>query len=61
MIAVYYNTDSSPFTMVVLEVEDDDHSKFLDLVGDIEHPLPSAEVLFIENDQVVSHFDYSPC
>jgi len=59
MIAVYYNADSSPFTMYVLELTDEpgEHHKFLEELEKAGYPLPTADVLFIENEKLVDQFN----
>lgn len=57
MIAVFYDQSATPYTMYVLEVEDADHSKFLDALEKSEYPFPTADVLFLENDKVVDQWN----
>lgn len=48
MIAVYYNTNSTPYTMYTLDVVDDTITSFMQAVRENAYPLPSAEVLLLE-------------
>jgi hypothetical protein len=56
MIAVYYDTSSSPFTMYVLPNQTGEHHDFLEDLERAQYPFPSADVLFIENDEVVDQW-----
>jgi hypothetical protein len=58
MIAVYYCRNATPFTMYVLNVKDADHGAFLDaLEANEDYPFPTADVLFIENDEIVDQWN----
>ena len=59
MIAVFYCEDASPYTMLTLHVSPvcSENSRLLvKSLIDAEFLLPTAEVLFIENDEVVNSY-----
>lgn len=59
MIAVYYDTTATPFTIYVLKVTDADHQNFLDTLETTAHPFPSSDVVFIQNERVVHQWNPS--
>lgn len=56
MIAIYHNHESSPFTLYVLEVENDRATEFLEAVCGNSYPFPTSEVVFLDNNKVVNQY-----
>jgi hypothetical protein len=56
MIAVYHYQETD--LIYVINVESDEHHDFLEILDKHpEYPFPSGEIVFIENDTVVSRWD----
>lgn len=58
MIAVYYVESASPRTMFVVKVKNDQYHEFLETLEKEDLPMPDAEVLFIENENVVNEWNW---
>lgn len=68
MIAVYYITfdvlrgrkggsPTSTSSIYSVQVDDDDHHNFLKKLEEQGLPFPEAEVVFIENDKIISQWN----
>lgn len=56
MIAIYYVEESSPYHMCTVDVTDASTEAFLAAIKKDECPMPSSDIVFIENDEVVDQF-----
>lgn len=59
MIAVYYVTSSGPYTMYSVNFKKGSRfnfNEFLDELNKLGYPAPDADVIFIENDEVIDHW-----
>jgi hypothetical protein len=56
MVAVYHNQETD--LIYVINVDSDEHHDFLEILDKYpDYPFPSSEIVFIENDLVVSRWD----
>jgi hypothetical protein len=59
MIAVYYATSSGAYTMHSVNFKKGSRlnfNEFLDALEKLKYPSPDADVIFIENDEVIDHW-----
>lgn len=55
MIAVYYYTDSAPYTMLAIDVKEATLKSLQEaLQANEQYPDPSADVMFIENEKIIN-------
>lgn len=54
MIAIYYVCDASPYTIYSLDVKSDSDNDFLDAIHYLEYPMPSADIIFLEGNVIIT-------
>jgi Ni2+-binding GTPase involved in maturation of urease and hydrogenase len=60
MLAIYYVESSTPANMIVHKTDcNGDHMLFLEELSALELPMPSSDVVFIENDEVVDYVNFN--
>lgn len=52
MIAIYYVDLASPYTLYDLEVKSDSYKDFITAIIKDKYPLPSADIMFVDNNKV---------